>query len=89
MNARGHYRNQGAFMAEKTHRDAAAPDPGEHDQRKRAAVKRLIAAGGVVAAAHWSRPVVDAVILPAHAQSTGFAPPAGFTGSGSITFTLV
>jgi hypothetical protein len=73
-------------MAKKTHRDAAAPEPGEHDQHKRAAVKRLIAAGGVVAATHWSKPVVDAVILPAHAQSTGFTLPAGFTGTGSVTF---
>ncbi len=43
---------------------------------------RALSVGGVVGAtqlpASWSKPVVDAVVLPAHAQTTG-----GFFGSGS------
>ena len=42
---------------------------------------RALSVGGVVGAtqlpASWSKPVVDAVVLPAHAQTTG-----GFFGAG-------
>jgi hypothetical protein len=76
-------------MDDKKERHAGTPTPGQEPGDRRAALKKLLAAGGVVTASHWSKPVVDAVILPAHAQSTVFAPPAGFTGSGSVSFTVI
>jgi hypothetical protein len=89
MEAGGQYEQAGETMGEKASHTTGASGPEEHDRRRRAAIKRLIAAGGVVSAAHWHKPVVDVVILPAHAQATTFMPPAGFTGSGSVTFTFI
>ncbi len=63
--------------------DGEKPVPGkpagndESDvERRRAAVKKILAAGsvasgtGVVASLHWKTPVIEAVVLPVHAQTT-------------------
>lgn len=42
-----------------------------------------VTAGGTVAVATWHRPVIDSVLLPAHAQTTGSG--AGAGGAGSST----
>jgi hypothetical protein len=74
-------------MSDRKDCHAKKATPNQQASERRAALKKLLAASGVVTASHWSKPVVDAVILPAHAQSTGFTPPAAFTGTGSVSFT--
>jgi hypothetical protein len=57
--------------------DAPSNRPKRHSQSRRDALKRLAVGGVVVAGAtqvlpkKWMKPVVDSVILPVHAQSTG------------------
>lgn len=49
------------------------PGPG-----RRRLIMAIAAAGAAVSLpARWTRPIVDAVLLPAHAQATGAASPAG------------
>ncbi|GJL83747.1 MAG: hypothetical protein DHS20C01_33810 [marine bacterium B5-7] len=39
---------------------------------RRDVVKKTVAVGGItVALSNWSKPVVESVVLPAHAQTTG------------------
>ena len=77
-------------MTDKTESRESGPamcshsGPGEDKdvQARRKAVAKIMAAGAVVAGsklmpAQWTRPVTDAVILPAHAQATGPAAPPG------------
>jgi hypothetical protein len=53
------------------------------DRRK--VLRRIVASGGVITVAgglpgHWKRPVLNAVALPAHAETTGpviISPPKG------------
>lgn len=66
-------------------RSTAAAEPAD----RRAALKRLAAAGVIASAGHWARPVIDTVVLPAHAQATGFVLPASFTGTPALTLTIV
>lgn len=47
----------------------------EHLEKRRRVVKRIVSGGGVVAGAGalssgWQKPVIDSVLLPAHAQSS-------------------
>jgi len=56
---------------------------------RRKALKK-IAAGGAVAgllalSGKWSKPVVDSIILPAHAQATNAEGPAGTTSTTTTT----
>ena len=41
---------------------------------RRKALKAITAASGGIVAAKWSKPVVDSVVLPAHAQTSPAAP---------------
>lgn len=42
------------------------------NNKRRDAIKKTIAAGGVtMMASTWSRPVVESIVLPAHAQTSG------------------
>lgn len=50
------------------------PDPKDSNRRK--AVKKLVAGAGALAAYHvmptdWSKPLIEQVFLPAHAQTSG------------------
>lgn len=50
-------------------------DPTSEKEARRRIIKRLIAGGGITATAHllpdkWSKPVIESVVLPAHAQSS-------------------
>lgn len=63
--------------------DESSHNRDETDRRRRAALKVLAGAGGVVTASRWLKPVVDAVVLPAHAASSGFNGPANYAGSGT------
>lgn len=52
----------------------AVPDPKDSSRRK--AVKKLVAGAGALAAYHvmptdWSKPLIEQVFLPAHAQTSG------------------
>lgn len=45
-------------------------------EKRRSAVRKILAAGSVTAGAHastWKTPLIESVILPAHAQTTGFS----------------
>jgi hypothetical protein len=49
-----------------------AEDRNEALAGRRDALKRTITVGGVsIALAGWTKPVVESVVLPAHAQTTG------------------
>ena len=55
------------------------------DDRRRKLLKTIAAGSGLIAAGKslpdsWSRPVVDSIMLPAHAQTSGRI----FTGSGNV-----
>jgi hypothetical protein len=57
--------------------------PEREDARRR--LLKTLAAGGVAGAAlpaQWTRPVIEAVVLPAHAQATGGAVTGGGGGGG-------
>ena len=80
-------------MKEKNRRDEQAGDGAEIGKGKLASRgrRRLVQAlsvGGVAAGAaavpdKWTAPVIDAVTLPAHGQTTG---PGGFFGEGALSF---
>jgi hypothetical protein len=51
--------------------------PEKHAERRRKLLKGLAAGGGAVTASKllpesWGKPILDAIVLPAHAQATGF-----------------
>lgn len=55
------------------------PIPNRRDTARRRILKRLVA-GGIIATGRmmpddWHKPVVESVILPAHAQTTQEEPP--------------
>ena len=52
------------------------PDEQEHVKTRRDALRKILAGTGVVAGAKalpekWTKPVVNSIIVPAHAQTTG------------------
>ena len=55
-------------------------------QKRRKALKVMASAGVISVPVYWSRPVVDGVMLPAHAQTSGGL--GRYTGAGSITTNL-
>lgn len=57
-------------------------------QRRRKALKVMASAGVLSVPAYWSKPVVDGVLLPAHAQTSGVVGLGLFAGAGSITTNL-
>lgn len=47
-------------------------EKGQASDGRRDALKKTITVGGVsVALSGWTKPVVESVVLPAHAQTTG------------------
>jgi hypothetical protein len=76
-------------VSDETKSNGGNPSPSEHDTTpaRRRLLKALAGAGGVFAAGKsvpekWTRPVVDSVLLPAHAQATGNGP---WSGNGTAT----
>ena len=59
-------------------------------EERRRAVKNILAGSGVVAGAaatsQWSKPIIDAVMLPAHAQTSG---PVTLVGNVSVSPTTM
>ena len=64
--------------------DRSSHNRDEADRRRRAALKVLAGVGGSVTASQWVKPVMDAVVLPAHAASSGINLPASYAGPGQI-----
>ncbi len=60
------------------------PKNSSSDNTRRKALKALTIGTGAVVAGHWSKPVVESVMLPAHAQTSGLGITAG-GGSGAGT----
>jgi hypothetical protein len=64
------------------------------DQSRRKLLKSIAAGSGAIVAGKnlpekWTRPVVDSVMLPAHAQTSESAPSTGpFAGSNDISITM-
>ncbi len=50
-------------------------------KRRRDVVSTLLGVGGAVGVAHWSKPIITATSLPAHAATS--ASPGGGSGTGS------
>ncbi len=70
----------------KSERDGAEPD----GDKRRNVVKGLAVGVGGVSLSQWSKPVVETVVLPAHAQTTGgvrLTEPA--QGGGSLNSSLI
>ena len=58
---------------EKTGSDLSAEKTDTNDKNSRRSLLKKLAVGGIAGAAlptQWSRPVVDSVMLPAHAQTS-------------------
>ncbi|HHB76532.1 MAG TPA: twin-arginine translocation signal domain-containing protein [Desulfobulbus sp.] len=59
------------------------------DQSRRKALKRMAAgtavAGALAISSKWSKPVVNSIILPAHAQATNAEAPANTTTTTTTT----
>ncbi|GMR06351.1 MAG: hypothetical protein BMS9Abin25_0940 [Gammaproteobacteria bacterium] len=89
---------------EKTVKDVVTPQTAGHNKKdasRRKALKAIAAVSGGVAVTKWVKPVVESVVLPAHAQATGTifsmtcvpTPPNGtnlfspFTASAVVTIT--
>lgn len=80
-------------MAEKNvkdHRQGEIPgnsdsqSSGHHSDERRRVLKKILAGGGIAAGAamlpeRWTRPVVDAIVAPAHAQGSPPAEPVSVT----------
>ena len=49
------------------------------DENRRRVLKGVTIGGGSIALTKWSKPIVETVVLPAHAQATG---PTNFTADG-------
>ncbi len=69
-------------------REGETRKPDAHGQARRRLLLTLAATGGAFASAnllprHWTRPIIDTIIVPAHAQATG--PVLGlFTTTGQV-----
>ena len=63
------------------------------NQSRRKALKTIAAgtaaAGAMALTGKWSKPVVDTIILPAHAQATNGAGPVGTTTPAPCSSTIV
>lgn len=60
------------------------PETGEDEdlKKRREAVRRILVGGGLIAGGQavpkdWSRPVIDSVVLPSHAQTSPGGGPGG------------
>lgn len=60
----------------------ARADARARDDKRRKLVKGAALGVGGITLTHWSRPVVESVVLPAHAQTTGPQPQITAAGSG-------
>ncbi len=75
-------------MSEKEKPPVVSETSSTRDDGRRKLVKSAALGVGGISLAHWSRPVVESVVLPVHAQTTG--PSSGeITGLGSGSGTLL
>jgi hypothetical protein len=73
---------------EKTGSDLSAEKTDTNDKNSRRSLLKKLAVGGIAGAAlptQWSRPVVDSVMLPAHAQTSDSSVYGGGGASGNNT----
>ncbi len=59
---------------ESHERPVAGDSARASDDKRRQLVKGAALGVGGITLTHWSRPVVESVVLPAHAQTTGPQP---------------
>jgi len=78
-----------------THRPAEPATPERHGSTRRAVLAAAIGGVAVTVPGRWRQPLVDSVILPAHAQATApptvpfaFCPPETIPDGTSVSFTL-
>jgi hypothetical protein len=59
---------------DKTKKPVPAKESGatSSDEKRRRLLKGTVATGAIITADKWTKPVVDQVILPAHAQSSPY-----------------
>ena len=68
----------------KEHNDKKiSPKSSSSENSRRKALKALTLGTGAVMASQWSKPVVESVILPAHAQTSLLIAAGGGSGSGN------
>lgn len=65
-----------SFREDREPGRSATDDTGLTADRRRDALRKILAGGGIVVGAeslpgNWSKPLIDSVVLPAHAQTTG------------------
>ena len=66
-----------------------SPVSGARDDKRRKLVKGAALGVGGITLTHWSRPVVESVVLPVHAQTTGpSSPGAQVSGAGATSTTV-
>ena len=76
-------------MSTKKERDPQTPVTDERvNESRRAALRKILIGGGAITGAkflpdEWTKPIVNAIVVPAHAQSTGptTAPPTTTTST--------
>ena len=74
-------------MADTRDKKPGSAEPAR-DQRRRGVVKGVALGLGGVTLSQWSKPVVETVILPAHAQTSPDGPSIQAAASGSGTLEL-
>jgi len=60
--------------------DRQSPTPYVRHKGRRDAIRKLLIAGGMVSGAgalpeSWTKPVIESIVIPAHAQGTATPPP--------------
>lgn len=77
-------------MSKKNNTPIPSVDATARDDKRRRLVKGAALGVSGITLTHWSRPVVESVVLPAHAQTTGpSSPQAQVTGAGAGSTTVV
>jgi len=74
-------------MKDKKQDDSNKPESEDTSAHRRKVIKGLVLGGTVVSATQWSKPMVEAVVLPAHAAPISIAANGG--GNNNFTGTIV
>lgn len=78
---------------EKKNIEDSKEDGVEEIKSRREALRKILISGGVITSASflpdkWVKPVVDSIVVPAHALTSTFAPTAGPTASPTVSPTV-